>query len=158
MCLGIYAAAKANHLWGTTARRAGAEPGVDAVFVGEDHPSCFWLKVEEPEEEDWNALALPQDKGCILMFNHTSMFEFLMAKRSWWRSGAAIFAQVVAYTFKTHGLGRRFFRLVGHGAHFPARYQVLRGQGAASTRQCETYIARRGRQVFSCVLPGYLSP
>ena len=35
---------------------------------------------EEPDEEDWKALALPQDKGCILMFNHTSMFDgFLMA-------------------------------------------------------------------------------
>ena len=80
VCLGIYAAAKANHLWGT--KRGAQERSLVSMrfLLRALIRSCFWLKVEEPEEEDWNALALPQDKGCILMFNHTSMFDgFLMA-------------------------------------------------------------------------------
>ena len=76
--------------------------------------SCFWLKVEEPDEEDWKELALPQDKGCILMFNHTSMFDgFLMAAimpASLTRRCKSLMA---AYTFKTPVLGE-IFRLVGH--------------------------------------------
>ena len=80
VCLGIYAAAKANHLWGT--RRGAQERSLVSMrfLLRALIRSCFWLKVEEPEEEDWKALALPQDKGCILMFNHTSLFDgFLMA-------------------------------------------------------------------------------
>ena len=80
VCLGIYAAAKANHLWGT--KRGAQERSLVSMrfLLRALIRSCFWLKVEEPEEEDWKELALPQDKGCILMFNHTSMFDgFLMA-------------------------------------------------------------------------------
>ena len=80
VCLGIYAAAKANHLWGT--KRGAQERSLVSMrfLLRALIRSCFWLKVEEPEEEDWKELALPQNKGCILMFNHTSMFDgFLMA-------------------------------------------------------------------------------
>ena len=80
VCLGIYAAAKANHLWGT--KRGAQERSLVSMrfLLRALIRSCFWLKVEEPAAEDWKELDLPRDKGCILMFNHTSLFDgFLMA-------------------------------------------------------------------------------
>ena len=114
VCLGIYAAAKANHLWGT--KRGAQERSLVSMrfLLRALIRSCFWLKVEEPDAGDWESLDLPRDKGCILMFNHTSLFDgFLMAAimpSSLTRRCKSLMA---AYTFKTPVLGE-IFRLVGH--------------------------------------------
>ena len=52
VCLGIYAAAKANHLWGT--KRGAQERSLVSMrfLLRALIRSCFWLKVEEPDAED----------------------------------------------------------------------------------------------------------
>ena len=153
VCLGIYAAAKANHLWGT--KRGAQERSLVSMrfLLRALIRSCFWLKVEEPEEEDWNALALPQDKGCILMFNHTSMFDgFLMAAimpSSLCRRCKSLMA---AYTFKTPVLGE-IFRLVGHEPVFflkddEGKFSVDKARQAPVNERIRAHVAGGGVLAF----------
>jgi 1-acyl-sn-glycerol-3-phosphate acyltransferase len=153
VCLGIYAACKANHLLGS--KKGAQERSLASMrfLLRTLLRSCFWLKVNEPTTEEWDALHIPTATGCLVMFNHTSLFDGFLNAAVMPRSLCVRCKSLMAsYTFKTPVLGA-IFRLVGHEPVYflkddEGKFSVDKAKQAPVNERVRAHVAQGGVLAF----------